>query len=198
APGENKPQRVPRTTSLALTYEVKASDERVGNQSSGVPDVESTIENPFAKRYEATAPAVSAVLVSAKLQDSEGAGLGFKPITFSAKTYFGTITLGVRPTGADGVAHLKIIDKRLGAYYVNAGFAGDEQLLASSGSVQVVASPRPKPSLPEEGMLIDPYPTFWITIPFVLFFGTMWGVFAYILLLVRKLRALGIMVAKEF
>ena len=36
----------------------------------------------------------------------------------------------------------------------------------------VTASSRPEPSLQQEGMLIDPYPTFWITMPFVLFFAT--------------------------
>src|SRR5262249_30767058 len=192
---KDKPKQPPKPTSLAVTYELKGSDQTVGNQPSGVPGVESTMENPFAKRYQAAMPAVPIVLLSARLQDAEGTALAFKPVTFSATTYFGNLVLGVRPTGADGVAHLKITDKRMGSYTIKAEFAGDEQLAPSAGSADVMASPRPEPSLPQEGMLIDPYPTFWITMPFVLFFGTMWGVFAYVLSALRKLRRLGITTA---
>ena len=189
---KDKPKESPKATSLVVSYELKASNQNVGNGPSGIPGVENTIENPFAKRYQAAVPAVPTVLVSAKLQDAERAPLAFKPVTFSGKTYFGNLLLGVRPTGADGVAHLKISDKHMGPYTVTAEFSGDQQLAPSSGSADVIASPRPEPSLPQEGMLIDPYPTFWITMPFVLFFGTMWGVFAYVFYALRRLRKLGI------
>ena len=192
ASATEKPKQVPKATSLALSYEVKASDQNAGNEPSGVPGVESTIENPFARRYESAVPPVPAIMVSAKLQDAAGTVLSFKPVSFSVKTYFGTLILGVRPTGADGVAHLKITDKHVGAYVIKGEFAGDEQLSASSTSSEMLASPRPEPLLPEEGMLIDPYPTFWITMPFVLFFGAVWGVFVYIAYSLMKLRKSGI------
>ena len=190
ASAKDKPK--PKATSLVVSYELQVPNQNVGNGPSGIPGVESTIENPFARRYQAAAPAVPAVLASARLQDAEGAPLAFKPVTFSIKTYFGNLGLGVRPSGADGVAHLKITDRHMGAYTITADFSGDQQLAASRGSAEVIASPRPEPSLPQEGMLIDPYPTFWITMPFVLFFGTMWGVFAYVFYALRRLRRLGI------
>lgn len=37
----------------------------------------------------------------------------------------------------------------------------------------------PPPSLPPEGVLISPYPTPAIAIPFLVFYGTMWVVFIY-------------------
>ena len=185
----------PQPTSLAVNYELKTQDQKSGNEASGVSDVQSTIENPFAKRYQAAVPDVPAVLASAKLKDSTGAPLAFKPITFSVKTYFGNLVLGVRPTGADGIARLKIADRHFGAYKLTANFAGDDQLEPSSGTADVIASTRPDPSLPQEGMLIDPYPTFWITTPFLLFFGTMWAVFTYVLNVVWRVRKLGITTA---
>src|SRR5262249_21309847 len=115
---KDKPKQPPKPTSLAVTYELKGSDQTVGNQPSGVPGVESTIENPFAKRYQGGMRAVPIVLLSARLQDAEGTALAFKPVTFSETTYFGNLVLGVRPTGADGVAHLKITDKRMGSYTI--------------------------------------------------------------------------------
>jgi hypothetical protein len=131
-------------------------------------------------------------LVSAKFTDASGAPLAFKPVSFNVRTYFGTLSLGNRPTGADGVAKMKITDHRFGAYTVSASFAGDDSAAAAANSLEVMAASRPAPALPEQGMLITPYPTFWITLPFALFFGSMWAVFVYVALLVLRARKLGI------
>jgi len=87
---------------------------------------------------------------------------------------------------------MKITDRRFGTYTVLASFAGDDSAAGASNSFDVTAAPRAAPSLPEQGMLITPYPTFWITLPFALFFGSMWAVFVYVALLVRRARKLGI------
>jgi len=87
---------------------------------------------------------------------------------------------------------MKITDRRFGTYTVLASFAGDESAAGASNSFEVTAAPRAAPSLPEQAMLITPYPTFWITLPFVLFFGAMWAVFAYVAFLAWRVRRLGI------
>ncbi len=38
----------------------------------------------------------------------------------------------------------------------------------------------PTPSLPSQGVLITPYATAWIGIPFLMFFGMIWSVFLYV------------------
>ena len=45
---------------------------------------------------------------------------------------------------------------------------------------------------PEQGMLITPYPTFWITLPFALFFGSMWSVFVYVAFLLGRVHKIGV------
>ena len=40
--------------------------------------------------------------------------------------------------------------------------------------------PRPTPSLPKQRVLISPYPTAGIGIPFVFFYGIMWVVYFYV------------------
>jgi len=158
----------------------------------GAPGTQSTLENPFASRRSHEEAPVPGVLVLAKLSDSLGAPLSFKPVLFSVRTYFGTLSLGTRPTGADGVAKMKISDRRFGPYTVQASFAGDEGAAGITNSLEVTAAPRAAPSLPEQGMLITPNPTFWITLPFAVFFGSMWAIFVYVALLIRRVRRLGI------
>jgi hypothetical protein len=153
--------------------------------------LESTLQNPFSHRQRATKEPVPAVLVKVKLADLAGNAVAFKPVAFSVKTFFGTLSLGSRPTGADGIAKLKITDRRFGTYTVQASFAGDEQAGPSSGSAEVSSRPRPEPSLPGEGVLITPYPTFAISLPFALFFGTMWIIFAYVAYTVWRVRRAG-------
>src|SRR5262249_48075159 len=90
-----------------------------------------------------------------------------------------------------GVAKMKVTDRRFGTYTVQASFAGDEQAAASAVSAEVNNTPRPPRSLPQEGVLITPYPTFGISFPFILFFGTMWIVFIYVAYTVWRIRRIG-------
>jgi molybdopterin-containing oxidoreductase family membrane subunit len=188
---EEKHKSAPQPSTLGVTYELSQPTTESAAAGSNPAGLESTLENPFTHRSRAAEPPIPTVTVKARLTDAAGNPGAFKPVAFSVRTLFGTLSLGSRPTGADGVARLKITDRRFGEYPVKVSFAGDDQLLASTTSVEVLAVPRPAPSLPQGGMLITPYPTFWISFPFVLFFGTMWVVFAYVTWLVWHMRQTG-------
>jgi len=187
-----KPRELPRPATVTLSYQVVEQKQEEPAAASNAPGTIGTLENPFANRRTREEVLIPAVLVLAKLTDSSGAPLAFKPVSFSVRTYFGTLSLGNRATGPDGVARMRITDRRFGAYTVSASFAGDESATGASNSFEVTAAPRAAPSLPEEGMLITPYPTLWITLPFALFFGAMWVVFAYVAFVVWRVRRLGI------
>lgn len=188
ASGGTKP---PKPAAVTLSYQVVEQNPETSSATVPAPGTQSTLENPFAKRRSREEVPIPTVLVLAKLTDSSGAPLPFKPVSFSVRTYFGSLSLGNRATGADGVAKMKITDRRLGPYTLQASFSGDESAAGASNSLEVVAAPRPVPSLPEQGMLITPYPTFWITLPFALFFGAMWAVFVYVGLVVWRAKKLG-------
>jgi Ni/Fe-hydrogenase subunit HybB-like protein len=120
-----------------------------------------------------------AVAVTATLRDASGAPISFKPVEFSAKTGLGTLAFGSRPTLADGKAHLVIKDQRYGTYPVQVVFRGDEEYAPATFDVAVDFGARPAPSLPRAGVLITPYATPYIAVPFLLFYGTMWVAFIY-------------------
>jgi hypothetical protein len=120
-----------------------------------------------------------AVAVTATLRDSSGAPVSFKPVEFSAKTGLGTLAFGSRPTLADGKAQLVIRDRRYGSYPVQVVFRGDDEYAPATFDVTVDFGARPAPSLPRAGVLITPYATPTIAVPFLLFYGTMWVAFAY-------------------
>jgi molybdopterin-containing oxidoreductase family membrane subunit len=191
ASAETKPKQPPKPATVMLSYQI-VEQKQEAPTASNAPGTIGTLENPFATRRSREDVPIPAVLVLAKLSDASGAPLPFKPVSFSVRTYFGTLSLGNRPTGADGVAKMKITDRRFGTYSVSASFAGDETAAAVTNSIEVTAVSLPAPALPEQGMLITPYPTFWITLPFALFFGSMWAVFFYVALLVWRARKLGI------
>jgi hypothetical protein len=121
----------------------------------------------------------SPVAVTATLRDSGGAPISFKPVEFSAKTLLGTLAFGSRPTLADGKAQLVIKDQRYGTYPVQVVFRGDEEYAPATFDVTVDFGVRPVPSLPRAGVLITPYATPYIAVPFLLFYGAMWVAFIY-------------------
>jgi Ni/Fe-hydrogenase subunit HybB-like protein len=121
-----------------------------------------------------------AVAVVAALNDSNGAPISFKPLEFSAKTAFGSLAFGSRPTLADGKAQLVIQDRRYGSYPLHVVFPGDAEYAATSFDLNVNFGPRPLPALPQAGVLITPYATPPIAMSFLFFYGTMWVVFAYV------------------
>jgi len=119
------------------------------------------------------------VAVTATLCDSTGAPISFKPVEFSAKTGLGTLAFGSRPTLADGKAQLVIKDHRYGTYPVQAVFRGDDEYAPATFDVNVDFGARSAPSLPRVGVLITPYATPYIAVPFLLFYGAMWVAFIY-------------------
>ena len=137
--------------------------------------------------------AASAIAIVAALHDSNGAPIAFKAVEFSAKTSFGSVGFGGRPTFANGEAQLVTRDRRYGSYVVHVAFPGDAEYAAASYDMNVEFSPRPAPALPAAGVLITPYATPPIAISFLLFYGTMWVVFVYVLLflIVKRMRAAG-------
>ena len=177
-------KKEPKPTTLAAEAKVvepqpDASISSIDRDSAAIPGTIRTLENPFSARplRGIDAQPVPTIVVRATLRDTSGAALSFKPLSFSVKTAFGSLPLGSRPTNQDGIATMKITDRRFGAYIVQAKFAGDEDVAPSETTIEVKAIERPQPALPEVGMLITPYPTFWITVPFVLLFGAVWLVF---------------------
>jgi molybdopterin-containing oxidoreductase family membrane subunit len=123
-----KPKAPAQPTTLSVTYELSEPAKEAVNGNGNPAGLESTLENPFARRSRAAEQLVPAVIVKAKLTDAAGNPGAFKPVAFSVKTFFGTLSFGSRPTGADGIARLKITDRRSGEYPVQATFAGDDQL----------------------------------------------------------------------
>jgi len=113
------------------------------------------------------------------LRDSTGAPISVKPVEFSAKTGLGTLAFGSRPTLADGKAQLVIKDHRYGTYPVQAVFRGDDEYAPATFDVNVDFGARSAPSLPRVGVLITPYATPYIAVPFLLFYGAMWVAFIY-------------------
>lgn len=120
-----------------------------------------------------------AIAVVARLAAADGTPAAFKPITFSARTSFGVVQFGSRPTDATGTARVTVTDRRFGSFAVRAVYAGDEEFAAAENETTVTGPARPERRLPKEGMLISPTATLWISLPFLLFFGAMWVVFAY-------------------
>jgi hypothetical protein len=186
-----KPKATPQPTTLSLNYELVEPAAEPAKTNNNPAGLESTLENPFAHRKAVSQPPIPAVVIKARLSDSASNPIAFKPVAFSVKTFFGTLPLGSRPTGADGVAKIKVSDRRFGTYTIQASFAGDDENAASTTLTGITNTPRPAPALPPQGMLITPYPTLGISAPFVFFFGMMWGVFAYVSYILWRVQRLG-------
>lgn len=119
------------------------------------------------------------IAVKATLRDSAGVPLAFQAVEFSLKTSLGTIPYGSRPSDEMGKAQLLVRDRRYGQYPVEVSYGGDELNGPSHAEILVDFGPRPAPALPARGVLISPYATAAIGIPFLLFYGIIWVVFIY-------------------
>jgi molybdopterin-containing oxidoreductase family membrane subunit len=118
--------------------------------------------------------------VTATLLDSKGQPLAYQVAGLSLKTSFGKLDFGSRPTNGEGKAKFLIQDKRYGQYQVDSNYDGGDKFAAAHAQAMVDFGVRPAPSLPAQGVLITPYATAWIGIPFLMFFGLIWSVFLYI------------------
>jgi Ni/Fe-hydrogenase subunit HybB-like protein len=126
-------------------------------------------------------PAHSVIEVSARLRDAKGQPLAYQAVGFALKTSLGVLDYGRRPTDDEGKVALVVRDRRYGQYMMDISYQGDEAHPASRSQVQVDFGPRPKPALPESGVLISPTFSPAIGLPFLGFYGSMWCVFAYVI-----------------
>lgn len=175
-PAPEPTKRQPQAAVLTLSFSPTPAPPTDGGSSIGA-----RLKNGPDGGHHLRAPAEEAppVMIIARLFTAAGAPAAFKPITFSARTAFGIVQYGSRPTDDSGTARLTITDRRFGPYEVKAVYAGDDELAGTEQRVTVTVAPRPAASLPREGMLISPTATLWISVPFLTFFGVMWVVFGY-------------------
>jgi len=118
--------------------------------------------------------------ITATLLGAKGQPLAYQVVSLSLKTSFGKLDYGSRPTNAEGKAQFSLQDRRYGQYPIEATYDGGAQFSAAHAVASVDFGLRPAPSLPSQGVLITPYPSPWIGLPFLGFFGLVWLVFIYI------------------
>jgi Ni/Fe-hydrogenase subunit HybB-like protein len=189
--GAQRETKKPQATVLSLEWQkVAAPAASASTEESGVPvPVPGRVhlflgrlfgEVEFGPRMPEERPAPSAVAVEATLRDQKGLPLAFQAVSFALETSFGTLAYGSRPTNQDGKAKLVISDRRYGQWPVRVAYGGGEGYQPTDGKILVDFGARPPAALPRVGVLISPYPTAIIALPFLLFYGIMWVVFAYV------------------
>jgi hypothetical protein len=117
--------------------------------------------------------------VTVTLLGANGEPLAYQVVGLTLKTSFGKLDYGDRPTNAEGKAQFSIQEQRYGVYPVEGKFEGGDDFAAAHAVASVDFGPRPEISLPAEGVLIAPYTTPWVGIPFFIFFGLTWFAFVY-------------------
>jgi len=120
------------------------------------------------------------IAVVASLRGPDGTPAAYKAVSLTLQTSFGVLSLGSRPTDDQGRVEFVLRDQRYGAYPVTVNFSGDDEFAPATLQQRVAFGQRPNPALPTTGVLITPYATPGIGIPFVAFYGLMWVVFFYV------------------
>lgn len=204
--GEPRPKAKSRATTL--TVEWRPAAPRAAASSSSVGEENSvSLESPrvyfladrifghlgWREHSAGTGRPVPAIAVTAALRDAEGKPVAFQAVGFSLRTSLGALQYGNRPTDQSGQAQLLLHEPRYGKYPAIVTFAGNDDLSPSQAQVLVDFGPRPPPALPSAGVLITPYATPAIGIPFLVFYGIMWVVYAYAFgyLILWQMRRLG-------
>jgi Ni/Fe-hydrogenase subunit HybB-like protein len=127
------------------------------------------------KKYKPTP-----IVITAALRDSHGGPLTYQPVGFALQTSFGTwLQFGKSPTDEQGVAKLVVKDRRCGVFPFQATYGGDDANAISYAMGKVDFGACAPPSLPSKGVLITPYWTAGVALPFIVFYGIMWGTFIY-------------------
>jgi Ni/Fe-hydrogenase subunit HybB-like protein len=189
--GETRKPRTPAPTTLSLEWQPvevkKPATSSDGEAPPGAVDasrVRLSLMRLFghlayeSKRDEDERPA-STTSVKATLKDAKGAPVAFQPVSFSLQTSFGFVQYGSRPTNEQGKAELIIHDRRFGRYPVLVAYGGNDAFADAHAQILVDFGFRPAPALPRAGVLIAPYATPAIGLPFVIFYGIMWVVYCY-------------------
>lgn len=189
--GEKQGPKKVIPTTLSLEWQTVPTKEPAATSSEGEPPSTSYGERVhlgfsklFGQLRYGTNPGEqelrsSATTVKATLKDAQGAPISYQPVSFALKTSFGNVQYGSRPTNEAGKAELVIRDRRYGTYPVTVSYRGDDSFAGNTAEMLVDFGVRPVPALPKAGVLIAPYATPSIGLPFVLFYGSMWVVYAY-------------------
>jgi len=183
---ETRKAAKPQATVLSMGWRTVVGSEPKANEATSRGGSNSI--GSFVDRFFAWHPAKSVnrtdnpptIVVTATLLDAKGQPLAYQVVGLSLKTSFGNLSYGNRPTNADGKAEFLLQDRRYGQYSVEGTYNGGDKFAAAHGVTSVDFGPRPEPSLPSEGVLIAPYPTAGIALPFLFFYGLMWVVFFYV------------------
>jgi Ni/Fe-hydrogenase subunit HybB-like protein len=187
---KKSPAKTPEATSLSLEWQQvetpAPTEEKPKQQQTSTGDA--TGANKLYGQVFGWIPVESGDLakpapsmaITATLLDSKGQPLAYQVVGLTLKTTFGKLDFGSRPTNAEGKAKFTIQDRRFGKYAVDGTYDGGDKFAAAHAVATVDFGPRPEPGLPAEGVLIAPYATPWIGIPFLMFFGMIWSVFLYV------------------
>jgi molybdopterin-containing oxidoreductase family membrane subunit len=188
--GDKKSGKPPEGTTLSLSWQqaqpTPVDDiemKQTASRAAGASEVETIFGRLFGwmpNHSGKNVPARPAIEIISTLVDSKGQPLGYQVVGLTLKTSFGKLDFGSRPTNGEGKAKFLIQDKRYGQYQVESTYEGGDKFAAGYASSMVDFGPRPEPGLPAEGVLITPYATAWIGVPFLVFFGLIWSVFFYI------------------
>ena len=169
-PPSGKPRKA---TVLSLQHQ----DRPPGKPVPAVPETAPSESAPAPNGGENLFPPI---VLSASLQGEDGKPLSFQVVRFVLKTSFGTeLEFGGRPTDAEGKAQLVITDRRCGEHLVKVSYAGNETNAPAFNEGAVDFGPCPSSALPDMGILITPYPTPGVTLPFAGFYGLTWVLVLY-------------------
>ena len=185
-------KKPPETTTLSLEWEQLATSEpkaQPGGETGWVAFWDHLFGWRPAESEDRTENPPPKFVITATLLDAKGQPLDNQIVGLSLKTAFGKLGYGKHPTNAEGKAQFTMQDRRYGKYSVEATYDGGDQFAAAHAVTNVDFAPLPEVSLPPEGVLITPYPTAAIALPFLIFYGTMWVVFFYVgYLMIWRLR----------
>ena len=188
---EPRETKKPKATMLSLEWKqltaaesVLTQAEEAQGEASGSPRIHLFLgrlfgQLTFGPKSGEEQKALPTIAVTATLVDDKGLPLAFQPVSFSLKTSFGLLPYGNRPTNEEGKARLVIRDRRYGQYPIQVVYAGGDAFAETRSQIPVDFGSRPSPALPKEGVLITPYATAAIGLPFLFFYGMMWVVFFY-------------------
>jgi len=189
--GQSHKPRKPAPTALSLEWQSLPADKLPADSaedgppgSASVARVQNGLSQLFghlsfgSKSAEEEKPP-TVISLKATLKDASGSPMAMQPVSFSLRTSFGLVQYGSRPTNEEGKAELIVRDHRYGKYPLLVAYGGDDSFDATRAETSVDFGPRPAPALPTAGVLIAPYATAAIGLPFVMFYGFMWVVFIY-------------------
>jgi Ni/Fe-hydrogenase subunit HybB-like protein len=185
---QKKPGKAPEVTTLSMQWQQVATPAPEGAKPapSGPSDT-SALNGVYGRLFgwastesSELVPPPPTMVITLSLLDSKGQPLSYQVVGLSLKTSFGKLDYGSRPTNGEGKAKFSILDRRFGTYAVDGTYDGGDKFAAAHATSTVDFGPRPDPGLPAEGVLITPYATAWIGLPFLGFFGMIWFVFFYI------------------